>query len=54
LDYDGPVQTAHGPTTIVGGIAGRRIEVKPDNTFHFTDEGREQATQGRSPSGSRP
>jgi hypothetical protein len=42
MDYDGPVQTAYGPTTIAGGIAGRRIELKPDNTFHFTDDGREQ------------
>jgi hypothetical protein len=42
MDYDGPVQTAFGPTTITGGIAGRRIELKPDNTFHFTDDGREQ------------
>jgi hypothetical protein len=42
MDYDGPVQTAFAPTTIVGGIAGRRIELKPDNTFHFTDHGREQ------------
>jgi hypothetical protein len=41
MDYDGPVQTAFGPTTIVGGIAGRRIELKPDNTFRFTDDGRE-------------
>lgn len=42
MDYDGPVQTAYGPTSISGGIAGRRIELKPDNTFHFTDDGREQ------------
>jgi hypothetical protein len=42
MDYDGPVQTAYGPTTISGGIAGRRIQLKPDNTFHFTDDGREQ------------
>jgi hypothetical protein len=42
MDYDGPVQTAFGPTTIAGGIAGRRIELRPDNTFHFTDDGREQ------------
>jgi hypothetical protein len=42
MDYDGPVQTAYGPTTIGGGIAGRRIELEPDNTFHFTDDGREQ------------
>lgn len=41
MDYDGPVQTAYGPTTIAAGIAGRRIELKPDNTFHFTDDGRE-------------
>lgn len=41
MDYDGPVQTAFGPTTIAGGIAGRRIELKPDNTFHFTDDGRD-------------
>jgi hypothetical protein len=40
MDYDGLVQPAFGPTTIVGGIAGRRIELKPDNTFHFTDDGR--------------
>jgi hypothetical protein len=39
MDYDGPVQTAYGPTTIVGGIGGRRIELKPDNTFRFTDTG---------------
>jgi hypothetical protein len=39
MDYDGPVQTAYGPTTIVGGIGGRRIELKPDNTFHFSDTG---------------
>lgn len=39
MDYDGPVQTQFGPTTIVGGIGGRRIELKPDNTFHFTDDG---------------
>lgn len=42
MDYDGPVQTAFGPTTISGGIAGRRIELRPDNTFHFTDDGRER------------
>ena len=41
MDYDGPVQTAFGPTTIAGGIAGRRIELKPDNTFQFTDDGRD-------------
>jgi hypothetical protein len=41
MDYDGPVQTAFGPTTIAGGIAGRRIELRPDNTFRFTDDGRE-------------
>ncbi|HMG27229.1 MAG TPA: hypothetical protein VKH36_10500 [Acidimicrobiia bacterium] len=39
MDYDGPVQTQFGPTTIVGGFGGRRIELKPDNTFHFTDDG---------------
>jgi hypothetical protein len=39
MDYDGPVMTAYGPTTIVGGIGGRRIELKPDNTFHFSDTG---------------
>jgi hypothetical protein len=39
MDYDGPVQTQFGPTTISGGIGGRRIELKPDNTFHFTDDG---------------
>ncbi len=39
MDYAGPVQTAFGPTTISGGIGGRRIELKPDNTFHFTDDG---------------
>jgi hypothetical protein len=39
MDYDGPVQTQFGPTTIMGGIGGRRIELKPDNTFHFTDDG---------------
>jgi hypothetical protein len=39
MDYDGPVQTAYGPTTIVGGIGGRRIELRPDNTFLFTDTG---------------
>jgi len=39
MDYDGPVQTQFGPTTITGGIGGRRIELKPDNTFHFTDDG---------------
>jgi hypothetical protein len=27
MDYDGPVLTAYGPTTIVGGIGGRRIEL---------------------------
>jgi hypothetical protein len=42
MDYAGPVQTAFGPTTIVGGIGGRRIELRPDNTFHFTDSGAEQ------------
>lgn len=40
MDYDGPVVTQFGPTTISGGIAGRRIELKRDNTFHFTDDGR--------------
>ena len=39
MDYAGPVQTQFGPTTITGGIGGRRIELKPDNTFHFTDDG---------------
>jgi hypothetical protein len=39
MDYDGPVQTQFGPTTIAGGIGGRRIELKPNNTFHFTDDG---------------
>jgi len=39
MDYDGPVQTQFGPTMIIGGIGGRRIELKPDNTFHFTDDG---------------
>ena len=39
MDYDGPVQTQFGPTMILGGIGGRRIELKPDNTFHFTDDG---------------
>jgi len=39
MDYDGPVQTQFGPTTISGGIGGRRIELKADNTFHFTDDG---------------
>ena len=39
MDYDGPVQTQFGPTVITGGIGGRRIELKPDNTFHFTDDG---------------
>jgi hypothetical protein len=42
MDYDGPVQTQFGPTTIKGGIAGRRIELKRDNTFHFTDDGSER------------
>jgi hypothetical protein len=42
MDYDGPVQTQFGPTTIKGGIAGRRIELKRDNSFHFTDDGRER------------
>jgi len=39
MDYDGPVQTQFGPTVIMGGTGGRRIELKPDNTFHFTDDG---------------
>jgi hypothetical protein len=39
MDYAGPVQTQFGPTTIVGGFRGRRIELKRDNTFHFTDDG---------------
>jgi hypothetical protein len=39
MDYDGPVRTQFGPTMIMGGIGGRRIELKPDNTFHFTDDG---------------
>ena len=39
MDYDGPVRTQFGPTTIAGGIGGRRIELKPDNTFHFSDDG---------------
>jgi hypothetical protein len=39
MDYDGPVLTAYGPTTIVGGIGGRRIDLRPDNTFHFSDTG---------------
>ena len=39
MDYDGPVRTQFGPTMIVGGIGGRRIELKPDNTFHFSDDG---------------
>jgi hypothetical protein len=39
MDYAGPVQTQFGPTVIMGGIGGRRIELKPDNTFHFTDDG---------------
>jgi hypothetical protein len=39
MDYAGPVQTQFGPTTIVGGFRGRRIELKQDNTFHFTDDG---------------
>jgi hypothetical protein len=39
MDYDGPVQTQFGPTVIMGGIGGRRIELKPDNTFHFSDDG---------------
>ena len=39
MDYDGPVQTQFGPTRITGGIGGRRIELKSDNTFHFTDDG---------------
>jgi hypothetical protein len=39
MDYDGPVQTQFGPTTIAGGIGGRRIDLKANNTFHFTDDG---------------
>jgi hypothetical protein len=39
MDYDGPVRTQFGPTVIMGGIGGRRIELNPDNTFHFTDDG---------------
>ena len=39
MEYSGPVQTQFGPTMIMGGIGGRRIELKPDNTFHFTDDG---------------
>jgi hypothetical protein len=39
MEYAGPVQTQFGPTTIMGGIGGRRIELKTDNTFHFTDDG---------------
>jgi hypothetical protein len=42
MDYDAPVQTQFGPTTIKGGIAGRRIELKRNNTFHFTDDGSER------------
>ncbi len=39
MNFDGPVRTQFGPTMIMGGIGGRRIELKPDNTFHFTDGG---------------
>ena len=39
MDYNGPVQTQFGSTMITGGIGGRRIELKRDNTFHFTDDG---------------
>jgi hypothetical protein len=39
MDFDGPVRTQFGPTMIMGGIGGRRIELKPDNTFHSTDDG---------------
>jgi hypothetical protein len=54
MDYSGPVQTQFGPTTITGGIGGRRIELKPDNTFHFTDDGSDKVQfsllgQGGSP-----
>ena len=42
MAYDGPVQTQFGPTVITGGIGGRRIELKRDNTFHFTDDGSDQ------------
>jgi hypothetical protein len=52
MDYDGPVNTQFGPTTIMGGIGGRRIELKPDNTFHFTDDGSDKvqfSLQGNPP-----
>jgi hypothetical protein len=52
MDYDGPVQTQFGPTTITGGIGGRRIELKRDNTFHFTDDGSDKvqfSLQGNPP-----
>jgi hypothetical protein len=54
MDYSGPVQTQFGPTTITGGIGGRRIELKADNTFHFTDDGSDKVQfsllgQGGSP-----
>ena len=42
MAYDGPVQTQFGPTVITGGIGGRRIELKRDNTFHFSDDGSDQ------------
>jgi hypothetical protein len=44
MDYDGPVQTQFGPTTITGGIGGRRIELKADNTFHFSDDGSDKVS----------
>src|SRR5690349_13601799 len=52
MEYDGPVQTQFGPTTITGGIGGRRIELKRDNTFHFTDDGSDKvqfSLQGNPP-----
>ena len=52
MDYDGPVQTQFGPTTITGGVGGRRIELKRDNTFHFTDDGSDKvqfSLQGNPP-----
>ena len=52
MDYDGPVQTQFGPTTITGGIGSRRIELKRDNTFHFTDDGSDKvqfSLQGNPP-----
>jgi len=52
MDYDGPVQTQFGPTMITGGIGGRRIELKRDNTFHFTDDGSDKvqfSLQGNPP-----